>query len=83
MTLKNSFNKRCLVYLIKIILNDGWLVLLGYNKIYNTPNPFPFMEMISLNEKGNFFETTVSQYSRANVGTTEQDREISFDCDDF
>jgi ribonucleoside-diphosphate reductase beta chain len=62
---------------------DRWLVLLGYNKIYNTPNPFPFMEMISLNEKGNFFETTVSQYSRANVGTSETDREISFDCDDF
>jgi len=65
------------------MVTDRWLVLLGYNKIYNTPNPFPFMEMISLNEKGNFFETTVSQYSRANVGTTEQDREISFDCDDF
>ena len=27
---------------------DRWLVLLGYNKIYNTQNPFPFMEMISL-----------------------------------
>jgi len=34
---------------------DRWLVLLGYSKIYNTQNPFPFMEMISLNEKVNFF----------------------------
>ena len=62
---------------------DRWLVLLGYNKIYNTQNPFPFMELISLNEKVNFFENTVTNYQRSNVGTTEQEREISFDCDDF
>jgi ribonucleoside-diphosphate reductase beta chain len=62
---------------------DRWLVLLGYNKIYNTQNPFPFMEMISLNEKVNFFENTVTNYQRANVGSTEEERQISFDCDDF
>jgi hypothetical protein len=62
---------------------DRWLVLLGYNKIYNTQNPFPFMEMISLNEKVNFFENTVTSYQRSNVGTTEQDRKITFDSDDF
>lgn len=62
---------------------DRWLVLLGYNKIYNTQNPFPFMEMISLNEKVNFFENVVTNYQRANVGSTEQDRKITFDSDDF
>ena len=62
---------------------DRWLVLLGYNKIYNTQNPFPFMEMISLNEKVNFFENTVTNYQRSNVGTTEEDRKITFDSDDF
>lgn len=62
---------------------DRWLVLLGYNKIYNTSNPFPFMEMISLNEKVNFFENTVTNYQRSNVGTTEEDRKITFDSDDF
>lgn len=62
---------------------DRWLVLLGYNKIYNTQNPFPFMEMISLNEKVNFFENTVTNYQRANVGSTEEDRKITFDSDDF
>ena len=30
MTLKNSFNKRCLVYLIKIILNDETIYKFGY-----------------------------------------------------
>ena len=62
---------------------DRWLVLLGYNKIYNTQNPFPFMEMISLNEKVNFFENTVTNYQRSNVGTTEEERKIVFDSDDF
>lgn len=62
---------------------DRWLVLLGYNKIYNTPNPFPFMEMISLNEKVNFFENVVTNYQRANVGASEEDRKITFDSDDF
>lgn len=62
---------------------DRWLVLLGYPKLYNTPNPFPFMEMISLNEKASFFEVVNSQYSRANVGASEEDRKIIFDCDDF
>lgn len=62
---------------------DRWLVLLGYSKIYNSQNPFPFMEMISLNEKVNFFENVVTNYQRANVGTTEEDRKIQFDSDDF
>jgi ribonucleoside-diphosphate reductase beta chain len=62
---------------------DRWLVLIGYNKIYNTQNPFPFMEMISLNTKENFFELNVSQYMKANVGSSEADRTITFDSDDF
>lgn len=62
---------------------DRWLVLLGYNKIYNSQNPFGFMEMISVNTKESFFEVNVSNYNKASVGTTEEDRQISFDCDDF
>lgn len=62
---------------------DRWLVLLGYPKIYGTQNPFPFMEMISLNEKASFFEVVNSQYSRANVGVSSADRELSFNSDDF
>lgn len=62
---------------------DRWLVLLGYNKIWNASNPFPFMELISVNTKESFFEVSVSNYSKAGVGTTEADREIAFDDDDF
>lgn len=62
---------------------DRWLILLGYPKLFGTPNPFSFMELISVNTKENFFENIVTTYVRANVGTTPQDRELSFDCDDF
>jgi ribonucleoside-diphosphate reductase beta chain len=62
---------------------DRWLVLLGYDKLYSTQNPFSFMEMISINAKGNFFELNISNYQKSNVGTSEQDRQLVFDSDDF
>ena len=42
---------------------DRLVVQLGYDKIYNTENPFDFMEMISLEGKTNFFEKRVGDYS--------------------
>jgi len=36
---------------------------LGYGKIFNSSNPFDFMEMISLEGKTNFFEKRVGDYS--------------------
>ena len=44
---------------------DRLLTDLGYKKIYNESNPFPFMENISLEGKTNFFEQRVSQYKKA------------------
>ena len=46
---------------------DRLVVQLGYEKIYNSKNPFDFMEMISLEGKTNFFEKRVMDYSKANV----------------
>ena len=42
---------------------DRLLIQLGYNKFYNSSNPFDFMEMISLEGKTNFFEKRVGEYS--------------------
>ena len=42
---------------------DRLLVQLGFNKVWNTGNPFDFMEMISLSGKTNFFERKVGEYS--------------------
>jgi ribonucleoside-diphosphate reductase subunit M2 len=45
---------------------DRLCVQLGYKKIYNAVNPFQFMELISLENKTNFFEKRVSDYALAN-----------------
>ena len=45
---------------------DRLSVQLGYDKIYNSPNPFDFMELISVETKTNFFERTNSEYALSN-----------------
>jgi ribonucleotide reductase beta subunit family protein with ferritin-like domain/intein/homing endonuclease len=45
---------------------DRLVVQLGYDKIYNSTNPFDFMELISIETKVNFFERTNSEYALAN-----------------
>jgi ribonucleoside-diphosphate reductase beta chain len=46
---------------------DRWLTELGYPKMFNTSNPFDFMEMISLQGKTNFFEKRVGDYQKSGV----------------
>ena len=46
---------------------DRLLVELGNERVYNTANPFDFMEMISLQGKSNFFEKRVGEYQKAGV----------------
>jgi len=61
---------------------DRLLVQLGYDKLFNSKNPFDFMELISLQGKTNFFERRVGEYSKSRVGKSVL--ENSFDItDDF
>ena len=60
---------------------DYWLGECGFEKLYNTENPFEFMAMISLSGKTNFFEKRVGEYSKAGVGQTVKEREFALDCD--
>ncbi|GAB4241472.1 MAG: ribonucleotide-diphosphate reductase subunit beta [Ekhidna sp.] len=53
---------------------DRLLSELGCPKIYNSTNPFDFMEMISLQGKTNFFEKRVGEYQKAGVMDTEKDK---------
>lgn len=46
---------------------DRLLSMLGASKLYQTKNPFPWMEMISLQGKTNFFEKRVGDYQKAGV----------------
>lgn len=46
---------------------DRLMVALGFNKIYNVANPFPWMQMISLQGKANFFEKRVAEYQTSGL----------------
>lgn len=46
---------------------DRILLQLGYSSVWNTSNPFDFMENISLTGKTNFFERRVGEYAKAGV----------------
>ena len=53
---------------------DRLLSELGCPKVYNSSNPFDFMEMISLQGKTNFFEKRVGEYQKAGVMDSEKDK---------
>jgi len=50
-----------------MFMADRLLGMLGYDKIYEKNNPFPFMEYSALENKANFFESRVAAYSKAGV----------------
>lgn len=52
---------------------DRLSVQLGADKIYNSCNPFDWMELISLEGKTNFFEKVVSDYSLASKDKNPED----------
>ncbi|RIJ37555.1 ribonucleoside-diphosphate reductase small subunit [Pontibacter oryzae] len=60
---------------------DRLLVALGYSKVYNSTNPFDFMEMISLQGKTNFFEKRVGEYQKAGVMGDKDKNVFSLDED--
>ena len=57
---------------------DHLLLELGLQKIFNSENPFDFMDMISLEGKTNFFEKKVSEYQKAGV-VDEDNKEFNLD----
>ena len=59
---------------------DRLLGQLGYAKIYNVSNPFPFMDRASLTAKSNFFEKRVSEYMRP-TGGHQPPPEVNVDID--
>ena len=59
---------------------DRLLLDLKCKKIYGTKNPFDFMQNIALQNKTNFFEKRVAEYSKANVGS-ETETKLNFDAE--
>ncbi len=60
---------------------DRLFVALGFEKVYGTANPFPWMELISLQGKTNFFEKRVAEYQKAGVTAKREDQVFSLDED--
>lgn len=60
---------------------DRLLVELGVGKVYNTKNPFTFMELISLDGKTNFFEKKVGEYQKWGVTANRLDNVFTLDAD--
>ena len=60
-------------------VSDRLLLMLGLEKEYNASNPFPWMELISVQGKTNFFEKRVGEYS--NKAGTEAENNV-FELDD-
>jgi ribonucleoside-diphosphate reductase beta chain len=48
-------------------VTDRLLSALGCSKVYNSENPFDFMQNIALQGKTNFFEKRVAEYQKAGV----------------
>ena len=58
---------------------DRLCVQIGFEKIYNSSNPFDFMELISVESKTNFFEKRVSEYALADKTKTDNIFEMNED----
>lgn len=68
-----GMNAALMVQYIEFVA-DRLVQSLGYPKIYNSTNPFDWMELISLQRKTNFFENRVSEYQKSGVATAEKDK---------
>ena len=60
-------------------VSDRLIVQLGYNRLWNTENPFDFMELISLRPKSNFFELRVGEYAKSKIAESSNNFELSND----
>ena len=60
-------------------VTDRLLADLNCEKVYKSSNPFDFMQNIALQNKTNFFEKRVAEYSKSGVG--EKKEELSFDSE--
>ncbi|EDQ91624.1 uncharacterized protein MONBRDRAFT_15279 [Monosiga brevicollis MX1] len=62
-------------------VSDRLLVALGCEKIFNSENPFDFMESISIEGKTNFFEKRVGEYQKAGVMADKDQHVFTLDAD--
>lgn len=60
---------------------DRLLTSMGYAPTYKSANPFPWMELLSLSAKDNFFERFSSEYQKAGIMASAEDQTFGLDGD--
>ena len=75
-----GMNSRLMSQYIEFVA-DRLLVALGCEKLYRVPNPFEWMEMISMQGKTNFFEKRVSEYQKTGVMARKDEQMFRLDVD--
>lgn len=63
-------------------VTDRLLTEFACEKVYNSTNPFDFMDMINLEGKTNFFEKRVGDYQKAGVKDTNKEDDNDFEMDE-
>lgn len=71
-----GMNARLMAEYIEFVA-DRLLQALGCPKIYNSQNPFDFMDLISLQGKTNFFERRVGDYQKSGVMASSEEKKES------
>lgn len=74
-----GMNSRLMTQYLEFVA-DRLLRELGCDNVYNSTNPFDFMEMISLEGKTNFFEKRVAEYQKSGVNQDQKEESLSDDA---
>jgi len=61
-----GINSRTMIQYVEFIA-DQLFNMLGHRKVYNTRNPFEWMNQISMEGKTNMFEKRIGEYKKANI----------------
>jgi ribonucleoside-diphosphate reductase beta chain len=74
----DSMNNILMGQYIEYVADHLLETLIG-ERFYNAECPFPWMTLISMPSKGNFFERKITSYSKATVLTSSEQQSIAFD----
>lgn len=75
-----GMNSRLMSEYIEFVA-DRLLASLGVAKIFHSTNPFPWMDLISLQGKTNFFEKRVGEYQKAGVMANQDEQRFALNAD--
>ena len=73
-----GMNNNLMIQYIEFVA-DRLLQSLGYRKLFESTNPFDWMELISMQGETNFFEKRVGEYQKANIMQNESGFALDID----